>query len=108
MPSLDFKNPRRDNDLPGSFLSGPGKFIVVIAGLLNFRVQPLEGVVAQLLQLPQRVAVYDPFRPSTKIANVRVEKIFPSNTRPLLLALLPAQHRKTPPSRLICCTGGPP
>lgn len=59
-----------------------------------------------LLQLPQRVAVYDPFRPSTKIAQLRVEKIFPSNTRPLLLALLPARHRSsTPPSRLIYKAG---
>ncbi|MBR85272.1 MAG: hypothetical protein CMM29_00525 [Rhodospirillaceae bacterium] len=43
MPSLDFKNPRRDNDLPGSFLSGPGKFIVVIAGLAVLGLSRLSG-----------------------------------------------------------------
>lgn len=31
MPSLDFKNPRRSDDGPRSFLAGPGKFVLAIA-----------------------------------------------------------------------------
>ena len=31
MPSLDFKNPRRTGGAPGTMLSGPGKYVLLIA-----------------------------------------------------------------------------
>ncbi|KAH8092343.1 phosphatidylinositol kinase [Aureococcus anophagefferens] len=57
------------------------------------------------LQLPKKVRVFDPFLPSTSISYIRVEKVFPSNTRPLLLSLHGARHRASPPSRLIYKAG---
>ncbi|KAJ8603268.1 hypothetical protein CTAYLR_006946 [Chrysophaeum taylorii] len=56
------------------------------------------------LQLPKRTALYDPFRPDCAVGFVRVERVFASNTRPLLLSLH-GKNGKRPPSRLIYKAG---